>query len=284
MGADRSLSLDRQTALSVDIVATQSVSNIGAGQGAMVHDGFVYLYGDADVGIVREFRFDETRPALLPTGRNIRLTKDGREVASHPTGLTVHPDHGAFLGDTVSGEGVIHHIDWDRALKDGDLDKALLNSCADDLAINGCRPEFVRHDNAWYVATADYGARNNHLRLYVPKRLARADLTSEAGVLHESKRCAPFVQTLHWVDGRNVLVLVQNQTPGHGYRLTPTVLWADDLRVFTPQDMAMPTDELEGFEIITTPDSDGWVWGVLLSASRKDNVHLARVKVERFGG
>lgn len=249
----------------------QTVSGIGAGQGAVAHDGFIYLFGDAETGVIREYRAVEDAegpPWVEATGRSIRLTHRGRDVAPHPTGLTFHPEHGCFLGDTVKGRGRIFHIDWDRALEDADLDRAILNVTTDDLAVNGCRPEFVRFEGRWLVATSDYGGSGNQVRLYDPGALASAARTSENGVLVKRFPCGPFVQSMQWLDDQETLVLVQNQTPGLGYRFTFASLTMDDLREAPMLDLDSPTDELEGF----APLGDGRY--LMLSAMSEDNVNV----------
>lgn len=255
------------------LVSYGTIASLGAGQGIEVRDGFVYLFGDAETGIIRECRLVEHEglPALVPTGRDVRLTRFGEDVISHPTGLTHHPRYGTFLGDTVAGRGRIFLIDWERALRDGNLDHAVLNSVEDDIAVRGSRPEFVRVDGRWYVASSDYGETGNQVRLYDPAALARAQRTSEPGVLRRVWPCGPWVQSLHWWDAAETLVLVQNQIEGLQWRLTATrPAKQRDLRVNAPFDDFEPQDELEGFHRA----SDGWA--VFLSASRERNVWIGR--------
>ncbi|MEM9065593.1 MAG: hypothetical protein AAGB51_08910 [Planctomycetota bacterium] len=242
-----------------------------AGQGVCIFDGKVYLYGDANPGLIREFDFVNER--LVPTGREVRLTRDGEDVLPHPTGLTVHPRLGCFIGDTVRQKGVIWHIDWYRAWADGTLDNAILNQTIDDIAVNGTRPEWVRYQGRWLIATSDYGNDSNSLRLYDPSRLANVSRTSMEGVLIHRWPCGSFVQRLHWIDDAEQLVLVQNQRPGLLYRVTCVELRPEleTLTGFEPIDLDRPTDELEGFGLL----DDGYA--VMLSAYPEDNTHIVRL-------
>lgn len=274
----------------VDILSTQTVPGADQpdgsvstfdGQGLLVHDDKVYLYGDAEPGLVREFRLVETpEPQLESTGREIRFTLNGEDVIPHPTGMTYRDGLGLVIGDTVRGVGVHWIVDWDTAWQRGTLDGAVINRIVDDLAVNGCRPEWVRYQDAWFIATSDYGGERNQVRLYDPERLRTASRTSAEGVLVRSWDCGPFVQTLHYLEGigdGGTLVLVQNTTPGLGYRLTFTSLdpELDTLTGFEPTDIPQLTDELEGFGVIRV--SGLGTLGVLLSAFPEDNAHVIRL-------
>lgn len=263
-----------QTTVSIENV--QTCPDLGSAQGLAIIDKRIYAYGDAETGIIREYllgrgRVNSDAPYLYPTGRAIRLTQRGIDLIPHPTGLTHHPKFGTFIGNTVGGKGRIFQLDWDRALADGNLDHAVLNVIDDDIAVNGTRPEFVRRGDTWLIATADYGDVDNHVRYYDPALLARVNETSAPGVLIKKVRCGPFVQTLHWIDEEETLLLVQNQIAGLRYRLTPIKPWdSSDYREFAPLDIAGPTDELEGF--VQLPNG----WGMLLSSSENDNARAAR--------
>jgi hypothetical protein len=251
-----------------------TVEGIGAGQGAAVVEGRIYLYGDRGIGEVREYEFRPTPvPSLEHTGRRIELTRSREDLLSHPTGLAWHPTLGCFIGDTVRRIGWIHHVDFTRALADGNLDHAVLNSTRDDLAINGTRPEFVRLAGRWVIATSDYGPGPNFVRFYDPVLLARAKTTSEPGVLLGKVPCGPWVQSLHWIDQTGQLVLVQNRIEGLLWRLTvvsdlrlPDFRSGPAVRVL---DFQRPKDELEGYVQIA-----GRV-GLFVTSSRKKNVTIA---------
>jgi hypothetical protein len=252
-----------------------TVTGVGAGQGVEVRDGKVYLYGDANTGVVREYDVVGNN-ALAFTGRQILLTASGRDVASHPTGLTVMPGVGTLLGDTVSGQGTIFMIDWARALANGTLDGAVQATVADDLAVNGTRPEFVRVGQRWLVATADYGSVANEIRLYDPERLKTAARTSEPGVLVYRFRSSAFVQTLHWLDAPGLLVLVQNQQDGQGWRLTVIDLARSitaGQQVATQTIDLEPRDELEGFHLLDPGR------GLFLTSSAVFNVYFANTRL-----
>jgi len=263
----------------------QTAADIGYGQGIARRGEFLYLYGDGATGVIREFRVlvgSSSEAARLEwTGREIALTVRGKDVVPHPTGVTFHPDHGAFLGNTFLQKGTIFHIDWERALDEGTLDSAILNVVEDDAAINGCRPEFVRVGGRWLVATSDYGNEGNQLRLYDPETLATATRTSDPGVLVGSFECGPFVQTLCWLEERETLVFVQNVTPGRGYRLTfATFDGAGALEMGERVDIPELGGELEGAAPLGALggaglDSESWV---LLEARPTENVRVVEIR------
>ncbi len=268
---------DQAAQPTIELLVCQTCEGVGAGQGVEVRDGFVYLYGDADTGLIRQYRFDGGTPfRLVYTGVEVQLTKHGEDLIPHPTGLTFHPRYGTFIGNTVDNKGTIVHIDWDRMLTDRTLDRAVLNVTVDDAAVNGTRPEFVRRGDDWFVASADYRDWGNFVRLYDPARLAKARKTSEPGVLKATIPAGTQVQNVHWIDERELLVLVQNQSSGDDWRLTFVKPWSsNDYRGFKPYDAFEPTDELEGFHVVD------YVYCVMFSSSRERNVWLGRI---HYGG
>jgi hypothetical protein len=252
-----------------------TVEGLGAGQGVEVRDGHVYLYGDASTGVVREYDVVDNS-TLRFTGRHIQLTAGGADLVPHPTGLTVAPGLPTLLGNTVSERGTILLIDWARALASATLDGAVEATVADDLAVNGTRPEYVRVGQRWLVATADYGARANEVRLYDPEVLKKAARTSEPGVLVYRFRSSPYVQTLHWLDDPGLLVLVQNTQDGNGWRLTVVDL-ARSIETGVEQvtlttDLA-PSSELEGFHLLAPGR------GLFLTSGPVFNVYFAKVRL-----
>lgn len=206
----------------------------------------------------------------------VLLTAGGRDLVPHPTGLTTTPGVGTLIGNTVAEQGTILMIDWARALANGTLDGAVQATVADDLAVNGTRPEFVRVGQRWLVATADYGAVTNEVRIYDPERLKTATRTSEPGVLLYRFRSSPYVQTLHWIDSDGLLVLVQNQRSGQGWRLTVLDLArsiaAGEQVAIETIDLS-PQDELEGFHPLS-PER-----GIFLTSSPTSNVYFATTRL-----
>jgi hypothetical protein len=266
------------TQLSVSILGVQTCEKLGACQGASEHDGFVYLYGDANPGVIRQYTVTGGDvPRLEYTGLEISLTRNGENIINHPTGLTWNPQFGTYLGNTVTAtkKGTIYHLDWPKMLIEKNLDHAVLNTVDDDLAVQGCRPEFVRRGDNWYLATADYGSVKNAVRIYDPARLAVVSRTSEPGVLIEQHPCLPFVQQLHWVDARQELLVIQNQIVGRRWRLVPvTDLWhTPDLRTIKPYDDLPGLDELEGFSMIDPQHC------VLVTSSRNNNCTMAKIEL-----
>ena len=252
-----------------------TVSGLGAGQGVELRDGKVYLYGDASTGIIREYSLVGTS-SLTFTGRQVRLTAGGRDVVSHPTGLTVAPGIGTFLGNTVSQAGTIYMIDWARALATGTLEGAIQATVTDDLAVNGTRPEFVRVGQRWLIATADYGAVANEVRIYDPEKLKTATRTSDPGVLVYRFTSSPHVQTMQWLDAQGLLVLVQNPRHSQGWRLTVIDLARS---IAAKQQVVMQTitlslqTELEGFHVVAPGR------GLFVTSSPTSNVNFANVRL-----
>lgn len=258
---------------------TQTMEGLGAMQGVSFHDGKVYLYGDVwdarpRVGVLREYSTD-----YQPTGRVVWLRKGDKPLIRHPTGLTWHPRWGTFLGDTVGGRGVIYRLDWQKAWQDGNLDNAVLDTIADDVAVNGCRPEFVQLDGRDYLATADYGEVRPEVRLYDPEKLLRAKRSSAPGVVAHRVLCGPFSQNLHWDGRRGQLTCVQNVVAGRGWRLDVLDLakavadgraWGPRVRVRTLT--LLPHDELEGYRPL------GEARGLFVTSSRRDNLVVGEVQ------
>ena len=141
--------------------------------------------------------------------------------------------------------------------------------------MQGTRPEYVRYQNRPYVATADYGPARNEVRLYDPQRLARAKKTSEPGVLVKKFTCGPWVQNLHWIPQKNVLVLIQNQIEGRRWRFTfldfPKSVETGREVVLKTIDLDRP-DELEGFTL--TGDASR---GLAVSSSRQLNANWIKL-------
>lgn len=239
-------------AFCLDVETPQLASGVGAAQGLDVRDGRVWIIGDADTGVARAFTLDAAGK-LTATGAAIDLTVDGEDRAPHPTGLTYQPEVGTFLGDTVHQRGEILMLDWEAATAGGTLDGAIVHAVPDGAAHNGSRPELVRVDGRWLVATADYGDRENELRLYDPDYLLGADDTSDANVVVARIPSPPYVQALHYWQTRDILVMVQNRHSGSGWKLTlvdlPASVHSGALVVLDVLEPGVP-GELEGFHFI----------------------------------
>ena len=167
----------------VALGAAQSPTDVGAAQGVDVRDGFVYVFGDDDVGVIAELAMG-AKGVAFETGTRARLTRDGADVIGHPTGLTNQPMVGTFMGNSLRNlEGRIYELDWEQLLITGALDNALLHEVLDDLSAAGSRPELVKTNDSWLVASADYTEGHSRVRLYDPVALRSAARTSDPGVL-----------------------------------------------------------------------------------------------------
>jgi hypothetical protein len=257
-------------------MAPQTCDGLGRAQGVSVRGKEILIYGDAETGVLREYELNDLlAPRLTPTGRVVALTRDGKNLLNHPTGLAMHPGLPCFLGNTVTAtkQGRIYCLDLDRAFQDGTLDHAVLNDTLDDLAVQGARPEYVSDNGRWLLATSDYGPGPNFVRLYDPARLATASRTSEPGVLVRQVPCGPWVQLLHWVDETKTLVIVQNIVEGRRWRLTlVSNIDANDFREglgVRVIDIPGHNDELEGYAEIRRD------LGIFITSSRENNITFA---------
>ena len=253
------------------LTETRTLAGVGKAQGAAVHDGRLYVYGDADMGVIVEFTLD-----LQPTGRRLRLTRGGHDLISHPTGLTFHPVHGTFIGDSpwrlFKRGATIYQIDWERAWADGTLDHAVRAVIQDDLAKAGTRPEFVRVGDRWLLATADYDP-DGQVRLYDPEKLRDGGRTSEPGVLIGSFALEGRTQSLVWEDATGWLYSVQNPRPGRGWRIVVLDLGkAAKAGTLIEQQDFPPDSELEG--LVLLPEDRL----LFLTSEKTDNARLGRLQ------
>ncbi len=263
----------------VQRVRTVIDREVGAGQGVSRFGDRLYVYGDLvfarpRVGVIKEFDLE-----LRPTGRFVRLTRQGKPLLIHPTGLTRHEPWGTFLGDTVLQKARIYRLDWEQAWKDGNLDRAVLSEIDDDAAINGTRPVFVSLGGKPYLATADYGDVHPEIRLYDTDRLLAAGRSSAPGVVVHRVLCGPFNQNLHWDEPLGQLICIQNVTAGSGWRLDRLDLarGVADGRSHGPGVRVRtltfsPRNELEGF----LPINEDTVLFVV--ASREETLVLGRIR------
>ena len=263
----------------VTITPTTSltVDSLGACQGVSYLDGKAYLYGDREVGIIRSYTVG--KDALTYTGQEIKLTEGGKDVINHPTGIAFQQNMPTFIGNSIrlNPEGtkwraVIYAVNWAGLLRTGTLDGNLLNTIEDDACIQGTRPEYIQYENKWYVATADYGNKANEVRLYDPARLAKAKKTSEPGVVVKRFTCSPWVQNLHWIPAKGILVLIQNQIEGRRWRFTFVDLKKS---IETGKEQVIKTididkaDELEGFTLLNDLTT-----GIAVTSSRSNNAQF----------
>ncbi|MBO0934426.1 hypothetical protein J2I48_25680 [Fibrella sp. HMF5036] len=266
--------------ISLAVTRTTTLDSLGACQGVSYQNGTAYLYGDREVGVIRAYTV--SADSLVYKGPEIRLTVAGKDVINHPTGLARQGTLPTFIGNSIRiGEpgkpstaadwrAVIYAIDWAGLLRTHTLDGNLLRTIDDDAAVQGTRPEYVQYQNNWYVATADYGNHANAVRLYDPARLATAQKTSEPGVLVKQFACSPWVQNLHWIPEKGMLVLIQNQIEGRRWRFTfmdlAKSIEAGREQVINTIDLDK-TDELEGFALLSATK------GVAVTSARTANVH-----------
>ncbi len=266
--------LNKEVNMRIDRETT--VDSLGACQGISYQNGRVFLYGDREVGMIREYWMQGD--SLRYLGKEYKLTENGRDVIGHPTGIAYNGSDQVFIGNSVrlNPEGtkwkaVIYQVNWKGLLKTGTLDGNLIKTIEDDACIQGTRPEYVKYNNRWYVATADYGDHGNEVRLYDPEKLANCSKTSEPGVLFKKFTCTPWVQNLHWLPKEKILVLIQNQVEGHKWRFTyvdfEASVNAGQMKVIKQIDINQRADELEGFAFINKTK------GIAVTSSRKNNVN-----------
>nr|WP_294869756.1 hypothetical protein [uncultured Pedobacter sp.] len=263
--------------LSGTITKSFSLDSLGACQGISKQDGKYFLYGDREVGVMRQYYLKND--SLIYQPDEYRFTIKGENIIKHPTGIAYRKGMPTFIGNSVrqNAEGtvwkaMIYSIDWQGFLKSKTLDGNLLKTVEDDACIQGTRPEYVKHKGKWFMATADYGNKANEVRLYDAGKLSKADKTSEKGLLYRKFICSPWVQNLHFIENKGILVLIQNQIEGRKWRLTFVDLnksissgHEEVIKVIDTD----KTDELEGFTL--TDDQNK---GIAVSSSRKNNVSL----------
>jgi hypothetical protein len=264
------------------IERSYSVDSLGACQGASYQDGRIFLYGDREVGIIREYKMDAD--SMVYTNKEMKLTQNDTDVINHPTGIAFHNKYPMFIGNSIRlnaagtlWRAVIYCIDWKGLQHTGTLDGNLINTIEDDACIQGTRPEYVQYKNKWYVATADYGDKGNEVRLYDPAVLKTAKKTSDKGVLVKKFTCTPWVQNLYWMKEKGILVLIQNQVEGRKWRFT----YVDLEKSITDGTQSVIKvvdidrgDELEGFTFLNNQYSAG----VAVTSSRRNNVNVLNVK------
>lgn len=262
----------------VDLERAITIDSLGACQGISYQAGRIFLYGDREIGVIREFKM--VSDSLTYQHKEYKLTLSGQDVINHPTGIAYNGTGPTFIGNSIrlNPEGtkwraVIYNVDWQGLLKTGSLDGNLKNTIEDDACIQGTRPEYVKYKNKWYVATADYGDHGNEVRLYDPEKLKNCKRTSEPGVLFKKFTCTAWVQNLNWVAEKGILILIQNQIEGRKWRFTYVDLKKSietGKQVVVRQvDHIDRGDELEGFSFIGNNEK-----GIAVTSSRKNNVNF----------
>lgn len=255
-----------------------TIDSLGACQGISYQNGRIFLYGDREVGMIREFKMEND--SLVYQHKEYKLTQNGQDVINHPTGIAYNGKGPTFIGNSIrlNAEGtkwkaVIYCVNWNGLQKTGTLDGNLINTIDDDACIQGTRPEYVKYNNKWYVATADYGDHGNEVRLYDPEKLAKAKNTNETGLLYKKFTCTPWVQNLHWIAEKGELVLIQNKIEGRQWRFTYVDLkksiTTGKQAVISQIDGIDRNDELEGFSFIGNADK-----GIAVTSSKKNNVNF----------
>lgn len=263
--------------LTMMINTAYTVDSLGACQGISQQKGRLFLYGDREVGMIREYKLQGD--SLFYLGREMRLTVGGQDVINHPTGIAYHEKQPVFIGNSIrlNPEGtlwkaMIYCVDWEGLQKTGTLDGNLLNTIEDDTCIQGTRPEYVQYQNKWYVATADYGEKTNEVRLYDPALLKTTKKTSAKNVLYKKFSCGPWVQNLCWIAEKNLLVLIQNQIEGKKWRFS-----------FVDLKRSIESGKAEVVKVIETDRADeleGYAFtgnlfkGIAVSSSRRNNVTM----------
>ncbi|MGG9961829.1 hypothetical protein [Ferruginibacter sp. SUN106] len=263
------------------ISQSYNIDSLGACQGVSNQNGKIFMYGDREVGMIREYKMEGD--SLLYNNKEMKLTLNDTDVINHPTGIAYHDNNPVFLGNSIrlNKEGtlwraVIYCIDWQGLQRTGTLDGNLLNTIDDDTCIQGTRPEYVQYKKKWYVATADYGDKANEVRLYDPSLLKKAKKTSEKGVLYKKFTCTPWVQNLYWMADKGILVLIQNQIEGRKWRFTYVDLEksiAEGKQSVIKVIDIDRSDELEGFTFL----NNKYTSGIAVTSSRKNNVNMINI-------
>ncbi|MEI6586425.1 MAG: hypothetical protein WCL56_10075 [Sediminibacterium sp.] len=265
------------------IERSQTIDSLGACQGVSIQNNRIFLYGDREVGMIREYKV--MGDSLVYVNKEMRLTLNDSDIINHPTGIAYQPSLPVFIGNSIrlNKEGtkwkaVIYCIDWKGLQHSGKLDGNLLNTIDDDTCIQGTRPEYVQYQNKWFVATADYGNKSNEVRLYDPSILKTTQRTSAKGVLYKKFSCSPWVQNLFWIADKGILVLIQNQIEGRKWRFTYVDLEKSILSgkesVIKVIDINERNDELEGFAFLNNSLNAG----VAVTSSRVNNVNKLLIK------
>ena len=265
--------------ISMQVIDSLTVDSLGACQGISIQSGHVYLYGDREVGVIRKYTHNNGK--LHYTGEEIKLTIDGKDVINHPTGFAHNKSSNVFIGNSsrLNTEGTlwkanIFYINWEKLKRTKDLKKSLIREIDDDACIQGTRPEFIKYKGKDLIATADYGNKQNEVRLYDYKKMTETSKTSAPGVLVHKFICSPWVQNLKWVPEKGVLILIQNQVEGRYWRFTfldlEKSILAGKEHVIQTVDINK-SSELEGFDLLDMNT------GIATTSSKKNNVFHIKI-------
>jgi hypothetical protein len=100
-----------------------TVDSLGACQGISYQNGRIFLYGDREVGMIREFKLEND--SLVYQHKEYKLTQNGQDVINHPTGIAYNNDKGpTFIGNSIrlnaagsQWRAVIYNVNWKGLLK-----------------------------------------------------------------------------------------------------------------------------------------------------------------------
>src|SRR5215831_5068632 len=114
----------RHADVGMQISRSFSIESLGACQGASFQLGRIFLYGDREVGMIREFKMQGDSLAYL--GRECKLTLNDTDVINHPTGIAWNGKDPVFIGNSIrlNKEGtlwraMIYCVNWAGLQKTG---------------------------------------------------------------------------------------------------------------------------------------------------------------------
>lgn len=127
-----------------------TIDSLGACQGVSYQNGKIFLYGDRETGMIREYKAQSD--SFVYQNKEMKLTLNDTDVINHPTGIAYHSNNPVFIGNSIrlNKEGtlwraVIYCIDWKGLQRTGRLDGNLINTIEDDACIQGTRPEYAEY-------------------------------------------------------------------------------------------------------------------------------------------
>ncbi|MDF2431251.1 MAG: hypothetical protein JWP44_882 [Mucilaginibacter sp.] len=112
-----------------------TIDSLGACQGISIQKQKAFLYGDREVGMIRQFSFNDD--TLTYDHKECKLTVNGKNVINHPTGVAYHAGMPVFMGNSIrlnkegtSWKAMIYCINWKGLWKTGTLDGNLLSTAS----------------------------------------------------------------------------------------------------------------------------------------------------------